>query len=521
MRRYVGVTWWTGLLFLAVILGLVASGPAGPAGAADTTLTYALISTGTSKIPAYTTTGEDTAIMAQIYDSLLEADAKTWKIGPDLATAYTTSPDGKTWTFTLRKGVKWQGGYREFTCADVEFTWDFNKDPANHSFWQTQAALVNTVSCPNPYTAVFYLTAPFQGFIWNVVNIEPSTGWVLCKGAWDKLGRAGYEKTPIGTGPYMLKSLAPNQEVSLVRNPDYWGRQPAVGEIDFKVITDSQTAALAVKTGAVDIVGLNDPVVATQYQNEPGVVVIAKQALRTDYLEINQTVQPFDNVKVRQAMRYAIDYPGLVSAVLRGYGTPGYAGIVMPGQTGFDASVNPQNTYDPAKARQLLKESGVAMPIKGFFTTYNDTPDINAAQFLSANFAQVGIDLEPRPLERGTLVQVRIQPATPASVIGNALSPDPDGFIGAFTSGQIPPAGLNIARYTGIDSLFQEQRAVAGAAARTKILREIQQRLAADAPVIEYYVQKEIFLVNSRVHNYEPFVLFGGDPLAKVTLAAK
>ena len=516
-RRVIKAVRWTTLLTLAVMV--VASGTGRPAGAAGTTLTYALISTGTSKIPAFTTTGEDTEIMAQIYDSLLQADAKTWKILPDLATAYTASPDGKTWTFTLRKGARWQGGYGEFTCADVAFTWDFNKDPANHSFWRTTAEIVDSVTCPDPYTAVFHLTVPFQGFIWNVVDIEPSTGWVMSKAAWDKLGRAGYEKTPIGTGPYMLQSLSPGQEVVLVRNPDYWGRKPAVDQLDFKVIADTQTAALAVKTGAVDIVGLNDPIVATQYEHTPGVVVIAKQALRNDYLEINQTVKPFDNVKVRQAMRYAIDYKGLVSTVLRGFGVPGYAGLVMPGQTGYDKSVNPPNTYDVTKARQLLKESGVPLPINGFFTTYNDTPDINAAQFLAANFAAVGIQLQPRPLERGTLVQVRIQSATPASVLGNALSPDPDGFVAAFTGAQIPPAGLNISRYTGIDQLYEMQRAEAGKAARAKILRDIQQKLAADCPVIEYYVQKEIFLTTPRVHNYEPFVLFGGDPLAKVTLA--
>ena len=202
------------------------------------------------------------------------------------------------------------------------------------------------------------------------------------------------------------------------------------------MIADSQTAALAVKAGAVDIVNTNDPIIAIEYQNTPGVVVIAKTALRTDYLEINTTVKPFDNVKVRQAMLYAIDYPGLVSAVLRGYGTAGYSGIMMPGMTGFDPSVNVQNTYDPAKARQLLRESGVKLPINGFFTTYNDTLDINAAQFIAANLAQFGINMEPRPLERGTLVQERIKATTPASVIGTAVSPDPDGlfsltFIGA------------------------------------------------------------------------------------------
>ena len=519
MRRLGARVCWIALVTVLAVIG--ANGSVGlPAGAADaTTLTYVLISTGTSKIPAFTTSGEDTNVIDEIYDSLLQVDAKTWKIGPDLATAYTVSPDGKTWTFTLRKGVKWQQGYGEFTCADVQFTWDFHKDPANHSFWQSQAAIVDSVTCPNLYTAVFHLNTPFQGFVWNVVNNEPSTGWVMSKAAWEKLGRAGYEKTPVGTGPYMLKSLTPGQDVVLTRNPDYWGSRPAIDQIDFKTIADSQTAALAVKQGAVDIAQV-DPLVATEYEHTPGVVVIAKTALRTDYLEINTTVKPFDNVKVRQAMRYAIDYQGLISAVLRGYGTAGYAGMLMPGMTGFDASVNPQNTYDPAKVRRLLNESGVPLPIHGFFDTYNDTLDVNAAQFIAANMTQLGIDMQPRPLERGTLVQDRIASTTPAAVIGTAASPDPDSFVAlAFIGSGAPPAGLNIARYTAIDKLYDAQRAATTLGARNQVWRQIQQRFTADVPAIEYYVQKQTFLVNARVQNYEPNVLFGGDPLAQVTFA--
>ena len=520
MRRQ-PVTAVRSILLVLALTFIAATGPAGvPAGAADpNTLVYQLISTGTDKIPAFTTTGEDTDIMAEIYDSPMQADAKTWQIGPDLASGYTVSADGKTWTFTLRKGVKWQGGYGEFTCADVAFTWAFNKDPATGSFWKTQAAAVDSVTCPDPYTAVFHLATPFLGFIWNVANVEPSTGWVMSKAAWDKLGRAGYEKTPIGTGPYMLKSLTPSQDVLLVRNPDYWGPRPAIDQVDFKAIADSQTAALAVKAGAVDIASV-DPIIAIEYQNTPGVNVISKTALRTDYLEINTTVKPFDNVKLRQAMLYMIDYPGLVSAVLRGYGSAGYSGIMMPGMTGFDPSVNKENTYDPAKARQLLSESGVHLPINGFFTTYNDTLDVNAAQFIAANLAQFGLNMEPRPLDRGTLVQVRIAPTTPASVIGTAVSPDPDGLFSlTFIGAGNPPAGLNIARYTGIDKLYAAQRSAATPAARNQALRDIQQRFSTDVPAIEYYILKETWVVSTRVQNYEPFVLFGGDPLGQVTFA--
>jgi len=223
------------------------------AAAAPSVLTYAMLSTGTSKITAFTTTGEDALILDQIYEALLSVDPTTFKISPHLATSYTVSQDGKTWTFKLRRGVRWQRGYGEFTCADVEFTWDLHKNPANNSFWQTNAKIVDSVTCPDAYTAVIRLNTPFQGFIWNLVDMEPSTGWVLSKAAWDKLGREGYEKTPVGTGPFMLQSITPGQDVIIVRNPDYWGPKAGLDQIDFKAISDSQTAALGVKSGAVDI----------------------------------------------------------------------------------------------------------------------------------------------------------------------------------------------------------------------------------------------------------------------------
>ena len=503
-------------LFLIFTVGLGIR-PAAPAPSSNT-LTYALISTGTNKIPAFTTTGEDVQVMTQIYDALLQVDPKTLKVGPDLATAYTVSRDGLTWTFTLRKGVKWQRGYGDFTCADVQFTWALHQDPDTHSFYRTEADTADSVTCPGPYTAVMHLRAPFQGFLQDVVNQQPSTGWVLSKAAWDKLGRAGYEKTPVGTGPYVYESLQVGQSQTLSRNPDYWGQRPAVDTVMYVVVADSQTAALAVKSGSLDIDGTVDPITAVSYSRDPSVRLIAKPSFFIDYLAINTTVKPFDNLQVREAMRYAIDYKGLVSSVFRNFAVPGYAGLLMPGMLGYDPSISPVNVYAPDKARTLLRESGVPLPIHGFFTTYNDTKDINMAQFIAANFSAVGIELEARPLERGTLVQVRIAPTTPASVIGTIYTTDPDAAFVTFTSARLPPAGLNLPRYTRIDALYTQQHTAVTPADRLRAIKQASQRMATDVPLIELIQQQDLWLVNARVQNFEPTILFSGDPLWPVTL---
>ena len=254
MRRQPATAVRSILLVLALTL-IAATGPAGiPAGAADPdTLVYALISTGTDKIPAFTTTGEDTDIMAE----LRLPDAGGCQDVEDRSRSRQRLHGQRRWQdldVHVREGAssgsRATGSSRAPTSPSRGTS---TRTPPMGRSGKTQASAVDSVTCPDPYTAVFHLETPFLGFIWNVANVEPSTGWVMSKAAWDKLGRAGYEKTPIGTGPFMVKSLNPSQDVVLVRNPDYWGRKPAIDEIDFSVIADSQTAALAVKAGAVDI----------------------------------------------------------------------------------------------------------------------------------------------------------------------------------------------------------------------------------------------------------------------------
>lgn len=339
--------------------------------------------------------------------------------------------------------------------------------------------------------------------------------------AWAKLGEAGYNAHPVGTGPYMLKSLVPNQEMVLVRNPNFWGPKPAIAQIDMKVIDNNQTAALAVKTGALDIAQI-DPVTAAEYAHVKGVHIVVRPTLgRTDYLELNTLIPPLNNVLVRRAIRYAINYPQLIQDVFRGDAVAGYRGLVLKGEIGYDAAVNPQNVYNPAKARQLLKQSGVSLPINGlFFATYNDSADIQAGQLIQEDLAQVGINMKSTPLERGTLARYQVAVTTPANVFGLSLSPDPNLLFSLLLVGSaIPPNGLDTARYHGIDTLYQQQLNAATVAQRVKYLKLIQERLGNDVPAIDLYVQSDVWIVSNNVHHYTPSTEYNGDPFYLVTMS--
>ena len=499
----------------AGMLGSAAAAAASSSGP----LTLSIISTGTSKIPAFTSTGEDIQIMNQIYGSLLAFKPGSSALEPSLATSYQVSDGARVWTFNLRHGVKWQGGYGLFTCKDVQFTWNFNKNPKNGSLWQANADVVSSVSCPTPYKAVFHLVAPNTDFGLAVANVEPLTGYIMSAAAWAKLGKAGYDKTPIGTGPYELKSLVPNVSITLVRNPTYWGPAAHVATVEFKVVTDLSTAALAVENGSLDIAAIN-PITAAEFAHSRTAHILVKRAIFPSFLEINTTVPPFNNVLVRRAMRYAIDYAAIKQDVFRGDSGPVTQGVVLPGQIGYNAKYDPPNVYNPAKAKALLKQAHVKLPIKGFFTTYNDTTDVSVAQLIQEDLSQVGIDLQARPLERGTLDVVRIKSSTPATILSAPETPDPNLLLTFnLLSSEDPPTGLDTARYAGIDKLYTEQLDAPTTAARVRVLWKIEQRLTADVPIIIVDNSEDVWIVNNKVHNYFPTTQFSGDPLNLVSLS--
>jgi peptide/nickel transport system substrate-binding protein len=511
------------LVFAAAIslatVGAGFMGTAAAAAASGPALSVSVISTGISKVPPFTTAGEDVYIIDQIYGSLLAFKPGTSQLEASLATKWQVSNDSRTWTFDLRHGVQWQDGYGTFTCADVQFTWQLNQNPKENGLYQVQADTVQSVSCPNPYEVVFHLKAPNSDFGQLVANQEPNTGFIMSKAAWAKLGEAGYNKTPVGTGPYELQSLDPNVEVVLQRNPHYWGPEANVATIDLKVITDDATAALAVQSGALDIAQI-DPVTAEEFAHSTTSHIIYESAIFPDVLMINTTVKPFNNVLVREAMRYAINYNSIKEDVFRGHAGPVTEGIVLPGEIGYSAKFDPLNVYDPAKAKALLKQSGVKLPIKGFFDTYNTTSDISAGELIQEDLSLVGIDLTSRPLERGTLDAQRVAPTTPAAIIGAVPGPDPSSLLDLLIGEEIPPAGLNISRYNGINTLFNEQLDAPNAAQRLVYLHEIEQKLTADVPAIIVDNEDDVWIVNNKVEDYYPTALFSGDPLYLVKLSS-
>jgi peptide/nickel transport system substrate-binding protein len=306
-------------------------------------------------------------IHAATYDTLLtiRPDNLT-EIVPSLAAGYEVSEDGLVYTFTLKEGLVFSSG-NPITAEDVRFSWMRLKNiKGNPSFY---ADPVETVEAVDDLTVKVTLTAPFPAF--PAVVTAPAMSIldsqvVIEHGGTDAEdadttdnAQEWLDQNSAGSGPFVLTRFTPETEIVLVRNDNYWGEAPAVSGITFRYVNDSTTALQQLERGDVDISLLVDPDLADRVTSNSDLKLEVGQSLNITYLAISPSDYfglPISDVRVRQAIAMAIDYDGIIDALLSGYGDRP-AGILPIGTQGSDPSIRYNRDVDAAKA--LLEEAGV------------------------------------------------------------------------------------------------------------------------------------------------------------------
>ncbi|MDB5537159.1 MAG: Oligopeptide/dipeptide transporter, peptide-binding protein, partial [Devosia sp.] len=322
--------------------------------------------------------GVDNWAIIAIYDKLV--DLPRWEfpatvndLVPRLALSWEGSPDSKTWTIKLREGVKWHKGYGEMTSEDVKFTFDRVTDAVRVGGVRAKFTNIASTDAPDPATVVFNLKQPDPLFMLGVLS--DYDGAIMCKKAIEEKGEEPIGTDPIGTGVYQLESVAqdPSQGIMLTANTEYWDTPAATPKLQCVYIADTTARTLAILSGDVHMIeGVRAPGWAdSMTQRDPGLIfdVVSPGSFFT--VQFNLTVKPFDDIRVRQALFYAIDRDEITTAIApiskRTYGLnpPSFPG-------GFTAETIPPEIaykYDPEKAKALLAEAG--MP--DGFTFKNDT----------------------------------------------------------------------------------------------------------------------------------------------------
>ncbi len=324
---------------------------------------------------------------ANLYEGLTRIDAKG-EVRPGLAESWSVSEDGKTYTFKLRPGVAFHDG-APFDCGVVKFSYERAAADSVNAQKPLFAAIART-ECPDPRTAVVTLSQPTASFLFNM-------GWG--DAAMISPKSAATNKTnPVGTGPFKFKNWAKGDRIELVRNPDYWGEKAKLGAVTFRFIADPTAATAAMLAGDVDSFPLFPaPETLDQFKADKRFTVDIGSTAGKIIMTLNEARKPFDDVRVRRALAYAIDRGQYIDGVLSGFGQP-IGSHYVPGDVGYVDLVGAY-PYDPSKAKALLAEAG----IKPGFTMTITTPPPGYArkggEVIAALLEQVGVTAKLAPME--------------------------------------------------------------------------------------------------------------------------
>jgi len=354
----------------AAVTGLsLAGGMPGPAFAQSSdTLKMAFGARGMRTIdPQKSIQGVDDWAIIHIHDKLI--DLPMWRfpktmdeLVPRLAESWSQTPDSKSFTFKLRKGAKFQKGFGEMTSDDVKFTFDRVRDANRIGVVHPEFANIAEIVADDPYTVTFKLKQPDPLFLLG--SLTNTTGCVMSRKAVADKGEDGIGKDPIGTGPYELKTIFqdPSQGVLVSAYKDHWGDQPKIPNLQFTYIADTTARTLALLSGNVQMIeGVRAPGwVDSIKARKKGMFYDVVSPGSFFSMQINLTVKPFDDIRVRHGLFYGIDRDQIATAIApisqRTYGVnpPSFPG-------GFTAETIPADVaykYDPGKAKDLLKQAG-------------------------------------------------------------------------------------------------------------------------------------------------------------------
>jgi len=417
---------------------------------------------------------QNPAMMQAIFDGLMDYKPGTTELTPWLAKSYEISEDGKTYTFKLHHGVKFQNG-RELTAEDVKYTLErlvnpetqspgssyFTKIKGSDEMLAGKASSLSGVRVIDKYTVEVELTEPYAPFL-NVLAMH--FGSIVPKEEVEKWGK-DFGKHPLGSGAYRLTEWTLGQRLVFERNKDYFRNdQPHLDRIVVEVGQDPTVALLRLKRGEVDLLG--DGIPPSQFESvttDPKLkdqVVPGKQ-LNTSYIALNVKMKPFDNLKVREAVNMAINKERIVR-IINGRGSPANQPL-PPSMPGYDKGYKGY-AYDPAEAKALLKEAGYGDGFTTELYAMNTDPNPRIAQAIQQDLSEVGIKVELKTLAASTVIAAGGKEDEAPMVWSGGMAwiadfPDPSGFYWPILGcGSTGPTGWNWSQYCNKDI---EARAVA------------------------------------------------------------
>jgi peptide/nickel transport system substrate-binding protein len=450
-----------------------------------------------------------------IFDTLVRLNPQSMKIEPSLAVGWETSKDGRTWTFNLRRGIKFHDG-TPFDADAVVFTFFRQMDPANTDRRQefplfaeifTYLQMVRKI---NSRQVQFVLSEPFFPFL-AALSVECAA--IVSPTAVNKYG-VEFARHPVGTGPFKLSSWQKNKRLVLTANKDYWRGRPGIDEYIDTIEPRSEILNNYFKEGILDIIYSYSISKMVSYKKQDWVKVIATPYLSVTFAAVNAARPELNRKAVRQALGHAWD-PRALKLVFQDYVLPIHT--LLPQDLMTDGPEAEAIEFSLAKARTLLKKEGIDREIQlEMLLQKNDGLLFQLCSMFAKNLKQVGIKLK--------LIRLDPQAYAQKIALGDydlaysgwiADFPDPDSMLFPLLSEQLQKQGFaNIAGAKRMDlqKLLTMARRESDAQKRQALYRELNHSIIADGLVIPLYQDKKVIIVNEKIGRLLP------NPLGKFFL---
>jgi len=427
------------------------------------------------------------AIGEVVHLSVLEGLTKInmdGKITPLLAESWSTDPDGKVYTFKLRKGVKFHDG-EAFDSSDVKFSFERAKAPGSTN--KAKKAVFDNISridTPDPQTVIVVLNNADGNFLFRMGE---NTAVIL-----DPKSAATTATRPIGTGPFKFDSWAKGSAITLVKNDQFRdAAKVQMKKVTFRFINDPAAQVAALLAGDIDGMprfGAYESL--KQFQGDARFSVVQGGTEGKTIMTINNKKKPFDDVRVRRALAAAIDRKAIIDGAMEGYGTP-IGSHMVPSDVGY-VDLTGVNPYNPEKAKALLKEAGVQTPLN---VTLTLPPPANYArrggEIIASQLAKVGVVAKIENVEWAQWLSGAFKGNFDLTVISHVEPLDFDRY-------------GDPSYYYGYDSkayrdLLTAYNTTTDAKNRLKLLGDIQRQLATDSVNVYLFQLPQFAVANKRL----------------------
>lgn len=464
---------------------------------------------------------ESNLINRVIFSGLTKPDKETSSPSPDLATEWSASEDGLTWTFKLREDVKWHDG-EPFTAQDVEYT--FNKivlDKALGSNGASNFKILKDVSIVNDYTVEFHLISAwaalpaYLGFNAEIMPKHLFEG----KDPWEFT--SFNKENPVGTGPFKMEKYTSGQSIELVANSDYFDGEPYLDKVIYKILADANTQIAQALSNELDIFVLDDKSALERIEKADNLTVLPSATTKYYWLALNQKNDLFQDIKVRQAFMYAIDRQAIIDTVLEGYGQIANAAI-SPNLTDYYTDDVTRYTYNPKKAKELLAEAGwtdsdgdkiLDKDGKSFSFTFevaNQGELQPIAQMVQQYLKEIGLEVKLETLEWNAMIEKNVINRDFEMIVNWWTYPNDPDVLAQYYSANAE-SGNNIPGYKDekLDKLLIKGQVTSDVEERKQVYKEVQKYLSETLPYLYLWFPEEIQVRSERVQGV-PDTYFGG-----------